>query len=237
IGGTSVARDILLRAVMGTSDDFDSRYLSQMDSDETRQSALQFLSDHNVVTPDGMLYEVFASDADRANSSLGAFDLMKDENAYADVMHAMNPTNDPSTAKALTDYFDEISFDESFKDWRNKDALNFLSFQGQIALAGGSGGLAGGVPFLGAANAVRNTKTVGSIAGYALASRGGAAAISGATDVVSQLLQGDKFRWTNVGVATAGGRLGCGRWIEVEYGGWRWRRFRAIRSEQLALWR
>ena len=138
------ARGILLRAGLASEDSFSDRYLGHagIDSAETRGEALQFLSDHNAITPNGALYPLYG--ADRDNASAGVYQLMKDPQSYADVMHAMNPANDPNAAKALNDYYNQMSFNEAYTNWANADAAHFLDFNGRLALMGASGGLSGG---------------------------------------------------------------------------------------------
>jgi len=106
-------------------------------------------------------------------------------------------------------------FEQNFKAWRDADTKSFLSFNAQIAFMGATAGLSAGVPFLAAASAARGSGTVSTALGYALATRAGTGAISGAIDAGAQLMSGEPFKWTNVVISTATGALGVG-------GGIRW---------------
>lgn len=107
------------------------------------------------------------------------------------------------TEDALANYYASDVIKQSDND--------FYKFYGQIGLAGAGGGLsAGGIPFLAAANAARGAGTVGSLLEYGLATRLGAGVTSGVVNATSQLIQGEPFRWTNVGIAVASGALGTG---------------------------
>ncbi|URX61283.1 hemagglutinin repeat-containing protein [Luteibacter anthropi] len=237
------ARNMLLRAAMSESDGFASRYITGMDSDQDRSSALQFLAVNNAVTPEGMKYELFPSDKDCANSKIGAADLVGNPSALADVLQAMNPSGDPDRDKALRDYFNSVSFDDRFHGWANDDSRKFLSFVGQVAATGATAGISGGAPLLLAANAGRGAGTTGSILGYIMVTRAGAGATAGIVNLTSQLINAEPnsgeslwgtVRWANVSVATAGGALGVGGglgwnaavsagggFVQTEYNNWR----------------
>lgn len=214
------ARGILIRAAMIGNDDFDSRYLGNADSEQTRTEAMLFLYDNTPVGQNGWVYELSSSPEQMSNSGLGAGKLVQDQKAFASVLEAMNPSADPSRDAALRSYFSETSFPERFVEWTSDDTAKFLKMNGQIVLTGASGGLSVGVPFLAAANAARAGASTGTIATYILASRAGAGALSGAVNATSQLIQDGSVRWTNVAVATAGGALGVGGglWWNVAVG-------------------
>lgn len=204
------AKGTLLRTAMTESDGFASRYVKGLDSDEARASALQFLLQNDAVTPSGTLFGLNPTSDEFSNSTIGAAAVVKDSRAYSEVLAAMNPSGNPETDKALRDYFQAASFDEQFRDWSDTDAKSFLNFNAQVAASGATAGVSGGVPLLLAANATRGAGTVSNIAGYVLASRGGAGATAGVVNVASQLVNDGTVRWTNVGVAVAGGSLGVG---------------------------
>ncbi|WP_237561573.1 hypothetical protein, partial [Frateuria defendens] len=108
--------------------------------------------------------------------------------------------------------------------WANQDVLknylandiikqsdnDFYAFYGRTVVYGATAGLSAGVPFLEAANAVREGGISGTVLGFMLSSRVGAGMLAGTVNAGAQLAQDGKIRLTNVGVATATGMLGVG---------------------------
>src|SRR5699024_3395208 len=70
------AQRILLRQAMRMTDDYNDRFLSTTDSPEVQAAAKAFLTGHNPVGVDGYLYDLFPSAEDKANSKMGAYDLV-----------------------------------------------------------------------------------------------------------------------------------------------------------------
>jgi len=204
------ARGILIRAAMVGNDDFDSRYLGNADSEQTRTDAMLFLYDNTPVGQNGWVYELSSSPEQMSNAGIGAGKLVQDQKAFASVLEAMNPSGSPEVDIALKSYYRDASYPELYRDWVNRDTSNFLNFNAQLAAFGGIAGLSAGVPLLAAANAGRNGQAVSNITGFIMATRAGSAVTSAGINAFAQYRQDGTVRPTNMAVAAVTGYLGPG---------------------------
>jgi filamentous haemagglutinin family N-terminal domain len=209
------ARRRMIRSVMVSTDRVDAGFVQHLDTEADRTDALNFLYMNVPRAGHGLAYDLTAYEGEYDDTTLGAYAIAKDRDAMKYVFDAMNPEGSRGLEKRLFAHFKDASFPEAFAEWKGKDSALFLDFNANLALAGGTGGLNVGVPFLAAANAARNGRTVSSMAGYILASRAGAGVAAGSVNAASQYALDGAVRPINVLVAAGVGSLGIG-------GGFRW---------------